>query len=158
MLLTISWWPYIWKNVQLQHCHRMLYLAGCSRSWRQCSWHLQCRLLNLPERLFCGVVVVTNFMSTVGSLFRISASCILKVDRRGLVCVMVPHRSAPSWRHCRTLWLYMKLAASLNLEYERSEHVKSKACTTYLHAWNAFSYTKKRTGLVSNLMNHYQFI
>jgi hypothetical protein len=45
----------------------------------------------------------------------------LMVDRRGLVCVMVSHKSAPSWRHCRTLWLDMKLAASLNLEYERSE-------------------------------------
>jgi len=42
----------------------------------------------LATRLFCGVVVVTNFMSTVGSLFRISASCNLMVDRRGLVCVM----------------------------------------------------------------------
>jgi hypothetical protein len=42
----------------------------------------------LATRVFCGVVV-TNFMSTVGSLFRISASCILMVDRRGLVYVMV---------------------------------------------------------------------
>jgi hypothetical protein len=84
----------------------------------------------LATRLFCGVVVVRNFMSTVGSLFRISASCILMVDRRGLVCVMVPHRSAPSWEALQNSLALHEIGCILNLEYERSELLLSNHSST----------------------------